>query len=298
MRAAQNPNHAQGLQAFDRAFWGHIGFIARNTLRAIGTALSSARLIDIDAEVAPEMRRYYQQLSRYSSAFAVLGDASMLVLGGSLKRRERLSARLGDILSLMYLICATLKRFEDEGRQAADAPLVHWAVQDALYKLQDAIEGVLQNFPNRWMAWILRRIILPWGHSQAAVSDHLGQAVARLLIAPGPTRDRLTAGCYLPTDVKDPVGALEQALASVFEAEPVEAKIRALEKSGALAKTPQANVRDIADAAYAAGKLNEQDYAIIQRRNALRDRVISVDDFPFDFGITGTVEAITQRKTA
>uniref|UniRef100_UPI000AB3F648 acyl-CoA dehydrogenase domain-containing protein n=1 Tax=Vibrio cholerae TaxID=666 RepID=UPI000AB3F648 len=134
---------------FDRAFWGHAAFVVRNALRAAGTALTGARYVRVDADVAPEMKRYYQQLSRYSAAFALLADSAMLVLGGSLKRRERLSARLGDILSQMYLASAALKRYEDEGRQAADAPLAHWSVQDALYRLQQAFDGVLENFPNR-----------------------------------------------------------------------------------------------------------------------------------------------------
>ena len=121
MQAAQSSDRQQGLHDFDRAFWGHVGFVVKNKLRALGTALTGARLVGVNADVAPEMKRYYQQLSRYSAAFALLADTSMLVLGGSLKRRERLSARLGDILSQMYLISATLKRYQDEGRQAADA---------------------------------------------------------------------------------------------------------------------------------------------------------------------------------
>ena len=144
MQAAQSPDRKQGLHDFDRAFWGHVGFVTRNKLRALGTSLTGGRWVGVNADVAPEMKRYYQLLSRYSAAFALLADTSMLVLGGSLKRRERLSARLGDILSQMYLVSATLKRFEDEGRQASDAPLAHWSIQDALFRLQDAFEGVLQ----------------------------------------------------------------------------------------------------------------------------------------------------------
>jgi acyl-CoA dehydrogenase len=113
--------------------------------------------------VAPETRRYYQQLTRFSAAFAFLADVSMLVMGGDLKRKEKLSARMGDILSLMYLCSATLKRFEAEGRQAADAPLMHWAIWDAMFQAQNAFEGVISNFPNRFIADLLRRLIFPLG---------------------------------------------------------------------------------------------------------------------------------------
>lgn len=298
MQAAQSPDKTQGLTDFDRAFWGHVGFVARNKLRALGTALTGARYVSVNVDVAPDMLRYYQLLSRYSAAFALLADTSMLVLGGSLKRRERLSARLGDVLSQMYLISATLKRFEDEGRQAADAPLAHWSIQDALFKLQEAFDGVLANYPNRFVAWSLARIIFPWGRTQSLPSDQLGQEVARLLINPGATRDRLTAGCHLPASADEPVGAIEQALAATLEAEPIEAKIRELEKRGALEGNPQANVRDIADAAFAAGGITAEEYAVVKRRNSLRDTVVKVDDFPFDLGASGATRPAAELKVA
>ena len=123
MQAAQSSDRQQGLHDFDRAFWGHVGFVVKNKLRALGTALTGARLVGVNTDVAPEMKRYYQQLSRYSAAFALLADTSMLVLGGSLKRRERLSARLGDILSQMYLISATLSATRTK---AARPPMRRW----------------------------------------------------------------------------------------------------------------------------------------------------------------------------
>jgi acyl-CoA dehydrogenase len=298
MQTAQSADRRQGLDDFDRAFWGHAAFVARNALRAAGTALTGGRYVAVNADVAPAMKRYYQLLSRYSAAFALLADTSMLVLGGSLKRRERLSARLGDILSQMYLISATLKRYEDEGRQAADAPLAHWSVQDALFKLQQAFDGVLDNLPNRAVAWCLARLVFPWGRRQALPSDQLGQDVARLLIQPGPARDRLTAGCHLPATEDEPVGAIEQALAAALDAEPIEAKIRELERRGALDDNPQANVRDIADAAFAIGGITAEEYAVVKRRNRLRDTVVKVDDFPFDLGVQDRAGPAVERKVA
>jgi acyl-CoA dehydrogenase len=198
----------------------------------------------------------------------------------------------------MYLISATLKRYEDEGRQAADAPLAHWSVQDALFKLQQAFDGVLDNLPNRAVAWCLARLVFPWGRRQALPSDQLGQDVARLLIQPGPARDRLTAGCHLPATEDEPVGAIEQALAAALDAEPIEAKIRELERRGALDDNPQANVRDIADAAFAIGGITAEEYAVVKRRNRLRDTVVKVDDFPFDLGVQDRAGPAVERKVA
>lgn len=282
MHAAQLPNYEQGLHDFDKAFWGHVRFTIGNVLRALGHGLTGARLVKIDTDVAPEMAHYYRQLSRFSSAFAVFADTSMLVLGGSLKMRERLSGRLGDILSQMYLISATLKRFEDDGRQAADAPLAHWAIQDAMHKLQDAFEGVLANFPNRAIAGGLRILVFPFGRPFSPPSDKLGQAVARLLTKPSATRDRLTHDCFVPKNTMEPIGAIEAAFTASLGTEAIDAKIRQFEKSGQLANNPAANVRDIAQAVHAAGGITDNEFETVSHRNALRDRVIAVDDFPFD----------------
>ncbi len=205
MRAAQNPKTDEGLLAFDQAFWAHARFVAANTLRALGSALTAGRLNRAPAQADAAMRPYYRQLGRLSAAFALLCDSCMLALGGSLKRRESLSARLGDILAQMYLASAVLKRFEDQGRQAEDLPLAHWAVQDALWRAQEAFFGVLENLPNRWAAAGVRLAAFPWGRPWKRPSDRLGQQVARLLIAPGGARDRLTANCFIPADTREPV---------------------------------------------------------------------------------------------
>ena len=285
MQAAHDPDAEKGLKDFDRALFGHIGFTLRHGFGALMKGLSGSHFVAVPDTVAPETRRYYQQLTRFSSAFAFLSDISMLVLGGELKRREKLSARLGDILSMMYLCSATLKRYESEGRQQADAPLMHWAVWDAMYKAQQAFEGVIDNFPSAFAGRLLYHIIFPLGRPYAVPSDRIGHQVARLLIAPSATRDRLTAETYLPASENEAIGALELALAATIEAEPIDAKIRAAEKRGALDDNPDANVRDLAKAAFAAGIVSAAEYAVLRRRDELRDIVIHVDDFPPDFGL-------------
>jgi acyl-CoA dehydrogenase len=229
MHAARDDDFKRGLQAFDKAFWGHVRHTAGSVLRGLGHGLSGGRAISIDADVAPEMRDYYRQLSRLSCAFAVLADAAMLSLGGSLKMRERLSARLGDILSNMYLACAVLKRFEDDGRQAGDAPLAHWAVRETLRAAYTALDGVLRNFPNRVLAGALRLTLFPYGLPMRPASDELDRDVARLLIEPGSTRDRLTRGCFVAKNTEDPVGALDAALLATVASEAIDAKLRRFE---------------------------------------------------------------------
>ncbi|MBI4741347.1 MAG: acyl-CoA dehydrogenase [Betaproteobacteria bacterium] len=284
MHAAHNPDSEEGLRQFDRALFGHIAFTIRHGFGALWKGITGSHFVPVPANVAPETRRYYQQLTRFSSAFAFLADISMLVMGGELKRREKISARLGDILSMMYLCSATLKRYESEGRQQADAPMMHWAIWDAMVKAQMAFDGVIDNFPNKFIGRVLFRSIFPLGRPYAVPSDRIGHQVAKLLIAPSASRDRLTAETYLPKGGNEAVGAVELALAATIEAEPIEARIRAAEKTGVFADLPEANVRDMAHAAFAAGIVTLTEYAVLKRRDELRDTVIRVDDFPRDFG--------------
>ena len=286
MQAAHHPDARQGLVDFDKALFGHIGFTIGHAFGAMFKGVTGSHFVSAPSNVAPETRRYYQQLTRFSAAFAFLSDISMLVMGGELKRREKLSARLGDILSMLYLCSATLKRYESEGRQQADAPMMHWAIWDAMYKAQMAFDGVIANFPNKFIGRMLYRIIFPLGHPYDVPSDKIGHQVAKLLIEPSASRDRLTAETYVPMDESQAVGAVELALKATIEAEPIEAKIRVAEKEGKLDNNPDANVRDLAHAAFAAGIVTAAEYAVLKRRNELRDIVIRVDDFPMDYGLS------------
>ena len=298
MQAAQNPDQKQGLADFDKALFGHIGFTIKNGFRALWLGMTGSHFATVNVETAPEMKRYYQQLTRFSAAFAFMADISLLVLGGSVKRREKLSARLGDILAQMYLISCTLKRYEEEGREIEDAPLAHWAIWDAMYKAQQAFDGVIANFPIPFVGTFLHRSIFPWGHPYVVPSDEVGHQVAKALIAPSATRDRLTAECYLPLVESEPVGAIELALKSTLLAEPIEAQIRAAEKDGRFDNNPLANVRDIAVAAFEAGVISAADYEIMKQRNRLRDIVVHVDDFPFDYGVASAHKAADSRMAA
>src|SRR5262249_7010666 len=192
-----NPDREQASRDFDRALWGHVAFTVTNAVRAFVMGLTGSHWVGVPLDAAAENRRYFQQLTRFSAMFALLSDVSMLVLGGGLKRRQKRAARLGDILSLMYLVSATLKRYEDEGRQAADKPLLDWAIWDAMFKAQNAFEGVIANYPSRVAAWLLRRILFPLGRPYVVPSDRLRDEGAQLPLPPAAPGGRLAAGVYV-----------------------------------------------------------------------------------------------------
>jgi acyl-CoA dehydrogenase len=283
MQATRETDRAKASRDFDRAFWGHIGFTVRNAFRAFFMGITGSHWVGVPANIAPENRRYYQQITRFSSAFAFVADVSMLVMGGSLKRKEKLSARLGDILSMMYLASAALKRYEDEGRQHADKPLLDWAIWDAMFRAQNAFEGVLSNYPSRFVAALLHAVIFPLGRPYVVPSDRLGQKVAHLLIAPSATRDRLTAGTYLGTPERDDtLAVIDAAMEAAIAAEAIEAKIRAAQKAKAISgRTPV----ELVQAAVAANVITATERDQLTRAATLRDKVVRVDDFPQDWRV-------------
>jgi acyl-CoA dehydrogenase len=283
MRAAKELRGTQAELEFDRAFSAHVAHTLSNAARACWHGLTGSRFARVPANAAPETARYYQRATHLSAAFAFLADVSMLVMGGALKRKEKISGRLGDVLSMMYLVSAALKRYEDQGRPAEDQPLVHWSVRDALYQAQQAIDAILANFPNAFVAGLLYRMIFPWGTPFRPSADVHNRGCAALVLEPGEARERLTRGMYLPlaTTREDATAILEAALHATIACEPIEKKLRAAVKSGAVA--PRAGL-DTALLARDAGVISADEYARWQDKEALRKAVIHVDDFAQDFG--------------
>lgn len=278
MQSAKDEDSARGSRDFDRALFGHIGFTISNVARTFFLALTSGRLVRVP--VKTPAKYYYQQVSRLSAAFALMADLSLLSLGGSLKRREKLSGRLADLLSQLYLISAVLKRFTDEGGRREDLPLLQWSCDDALFKAQVAIEGLLRNFPLRPVAWLMRVLVLPWGKPYRPPTDELGHQVAALILAPSAVRDRLTAGMYLSENINSPLGRLEATLGKVVAAEEIEKRLRQAVKAGKIGQFDAATTLRVA---CEEGVITAAEVATIEAANRGRDEVIKVDDFPNDY---------------
>ena len=272
MAAAQNND----IDAFDKLLFKHIGHVGSNKVRSFWLGLT--RGLTSSTPTRDATRRYYQHMNRLSANLALLSDVSMAVLGGSLKRRERISARLGDVLSQLYLASAVLKRYDDEGRNEADLPLVHWGVQDALYQAEQAIDDLLVNFPNRLVAGALRVAIFPTGRHYLAPSDKLDHKVAKILQVPSATRSRIGRGQYLTPSEHNPVGLLEEALLDVMAADPIHQRLcKELGKNLSFTR-----LDELARNALAKGLINQDEADILVRAENSRLRSINVDDFAPD----------------
>lgn len=266
--ALSDDDKERGLDAFDKAFWKHISHAFKNTGRAFVRGWSGGHVGPAPADAA--MPRHWKRLSRYASAFALVADLALMTLGGSLKRKELISARLGDILAELYLLAAVLKRFETEGRQADDRPIVDYLMLEGESRIGRAFRGVLDNLPARWAAWLTRIVAFPMGVPDPAPSDRLISRLAGIITRPSTQRDRLTPGLYLGEGHEEhPIKDLEEAFRLVADVAPIEKKMR----DGGEHDAEEARRKGLITAA-------EFDH-LAQAREAVQ-RVVAVDAFPMD----------------
>jgi acyl-CoA dehydrogenase len=293
MNAAKNPDRAKGVAEFDAALFGHIGFTISNAARSLVMALTLARFTHVP-EVGAS-KRFYQHVNRFSASFAFAADVAMLSLGGYLKKKENLSARLGDVLSMMYLASMVLKHHENNGRPEADQPIVEWACRKLLYNAQEQLHTFLRNFPIRWLAAAMRVFIFPRGQTYHAPSDRLGRQVAELMLGNSDSRDRLTHFVHRTVEPGNPLGLLQEALTLSVQAEPLEKKLRV---EGV--KTGRVTALDLPgqiQQGLAAGILTDTEAALLRDYDRKVMEIVHVDDFEqHELGTMSQADALLQRQ--
>ncbi len=275
MNAAQDPDREKGLREFDIALFGHVRYTISNAVRSFIGALTLSRIVN--APTDGPTRRFFEHINRFSASFAFATDVAMLSLGGYLKKKENLSARLGDVLSAMYLASMVLKHFENQGRPAADLPIVEHACRSLLYHAQEQLHSFLRNFPVRWLAAIMRIVIFPRGLTYSAPSDRLNPRIAELVMNPGEARERLCHYVYRTLEPGNHLGLVQQALELAIAAEPLEKRIRV---EGV--KTGLVEALDLpgqVSEALAAGIINEAEAAQLREYDRKVMDIIHVDDF-------------------
>ncbi|HXC58851.1 MAG TPA: acyl-CoA dehydrogenase [Steroidobacteraceae bacterium] len=275
MQAARSPEGERSVDDFDRALFGHIGFTISNAVRSLVMAITFARFEGAPGEGA--VRRYYQHIERFSASFAFATDVAMLSLGGYLKKKESLSARLGDVLSYLYLASMVLKHHHDAGSPREDLPLVEWACRDLLYRAQEQLHGLLRNFPNRLLGWLMRAMIFPRGRTYFAPSDRLSAQLAELAMTPGPSRERLCAHAFRSPIAGNPLGALQEVLLLAARVEPIERRLR-------VDGVKTGRIRSLGVAAQVAegraiGLLSEEEAGLLLDYDRRIMDIIHVDDF-------------------
>ncbi|WP_289041111.1 acyl-CoA dehydrogenase [uncultured Aliiroseovarius sp.] len=261
VQALSEADDSKSLEKFDRSFWAHVSHTTKTMGRAIGRAWTGGYFAP--APKAGKMTWAYRQLARWSAAYALTADFAFLTMGGALKRNEMISARMGDILSEMYILSATLKRWQDEGQQQADLPVVEYTAARGIQRIQLALDEVLDAFPARWAAWLLRAITLPGGRARGP-SDKLIKECADLIYEPSDTRDRIT-GRVFEGCARDGIIDLNKAYAAVIDCAPLMKKLREAKL------TPESGL--------ASSVISDADATRIAEMQALVDKVIAVDEY-------------------
>lgn len=294
MEAANLPDEEQALVEFDHLLFKHIGYSFQNAVRSFFQGLGTWRL-----EPGPGdkfTKQFYSKITRYSASFGFAADVSMLTLGGSLKKRESTSARLGDVLSHLYMGSAVLKRYLDQGEQSADQPIVAWAMHYHFYEIEQALKLLSYNFPSKAVGFLLRRIIFPLGSHELPPGDRLGHKAASLLLSPNETRDRLSDGIDKQDSEYNLVAKMNQVLPKVIDTEPLERRVLKAVKGGEIdaidhqKQLEQALERNI---------INKSEFNTLTKVRQQVADIIAVDDFPFDaFDRTQAYETREQAKIA
>ena len=273
MNAVSGIANSQARRTFDNALFTHIGFSISNMVRSLLLGLTGSRMTP--APVTGPHAKYFRQLSRMSAAFAFLADSVLVLLGGKFKFKEKLSGRLADVLIHLYMASAMLKRFEDNGRPASDLPLLTWGMEDSLFTIQQAMLGVIQNFPVPVLSRIVRLIVFPFGLPHAEPSDKTVKAVARILLSENESRDRLIDGVFI-SDLDDATGRVNKAFHLVLEAQTAERAIKnALKQS-----INFENYEGLVKRATESGVITEEQATMVRLAQQASAKVIAVDDFP------------------
>ena len=274
LEALEIEDEEEQLKAFDNVLFKHIGHSISCASRSFVLGMSLARFAVVPGD--RQTRKYYRKLSRYTAAFSLMADVAMLTYGGKLKMKEKISGRLGDALSMLYISASMLRRFEYEGRPASDQPILAWAFHDAVYRIQEALKGVIDNYPIPAVRPILRRIVFPLGANERRPNDRLGHKVAALMLSPSETRDRLTRGCYKTDRPGHVIGNMETLLPDVIAAEPLERRLLKAVKNG---KVTGYTFDEQVDNAEKSGVFSAEEAKLMRSVRERAMEIIAVDDF-------------------
>ncbi|HKD57718.1 MAG TPA: acyl-CoA dehydrogenase [Hyphomicrobiaceae bacterium] len=275
IQACQDADEERGLALFDAAFSNHVSFSLSSMFGAVFHNLTFGLFAHVP-EKAYGTAEWYRQLWRAARSFAFVADLTVAVLGGALKTKQKLTGRLADALSELYLLCCVLKRYEDDGKPANDRFIVALAAQNGLYRFQEAMRGTIDNFPVAPVRWLMRAVVFPFGARYRPAPDWLGHKVVELVLSPGEVRDRLTRFIYVTHDVNDPVGLLEAALVKVVAAEAADKKLDRAVRAGQVRRV---HGTDWIGEAAAQGVITDSEAHLLREAEQLTARVIAVDHF-------------------
>lgn len=293
LQAIQDEDQERGLDTFEGLFFKHAGHTLSNMSRGLVHGLSGARLADIPANADSFSAPWYRLITRYSAVLASLSDVAFALLGGDLKRREMVSARLGDVHSQLLIACAVLKFHATLPRDEANDAHARYALQHAFSQIHDAVEDFARNFGYLGVARILKGVFFPFGRPAGAhkPSDVLIRTLGEQIMNPSSVRDALAANAYISVDPEDSVGRVEVTYNKLLEVEgDYEAFLKADDKGKLEGDTIQAKLEDAA----AKGIIPSDQVQAILDYDEMRYDCLLTDAFDMELK---NVDMNTQRPT-
>lgn len=279
MKALSEKDESLGIQDFDTVLRQHISYTLSNFAKLTFHSIT-AGFFAPDYPIKA-LKGKIRQLSRMSLALAFISDVALLVMGGKLKRSERLSARLGDVLSYLYLASAVLKYYVDSGQKPVDLMYATWALEICLYRIQNAILRFLQNFKPKALSLVLGFFIFPFGRPYKRPNDRLDHLLAQNMMQPSEFRDRLTLYCYEGNKDQDAAALLDFTLEKMTELEPLLAKIEAAQKANIISKNIgfDDSFENKLQTLVQKKLLTQNEAESLLQLETLRKKVIAVDEF-------------------
>lgn len=274
LQALNEADEAIALPQFDSVLLEHSRFFLSNLFRGAAFGFGGVSLMQVPGD--SDTQRYYRQLTRLSTGFALVADFALLTLGGRLKRKERISGKFADVLSYLYLCSCTLKHYENQGSIPADLPLLNWACQYSLFHAQQSLREALSLLPARIPAVLLKTLLFPLGQFIALPKDQLTEPLAAFLLSDNTVRERLTSGIYINENPSDATGRIETALKAIMLASEASAKVQEAQKQKRLGK---GGLTSVLPDAVNAGIITEQEADRILHAEQARRVAINVDDF-------------------
>lgn len=275
IEALQDADEDRGKRAFEEAFRGHVSFAVANVFGSLFHNLTGGLFASAPAH-ARATRRWYRQLARASRSFALVADLTVALLGGRLKTKQKITGRLADALSELYLLSCVIKRFEDDGELVSDKKLLDYCAANCLDRFQTALRGAVENFPIYWARFLIAPLVAPLGWRMRPASDALGKEIVRASLTPGEIRDRLTRDIFITDNPEDPTGILEHTLAKVVGAYEIDRKLERAVRDGLVRRTHENDW--IADARKQ-NILNDEEARVLSEIKDLTAKVIAVDHF-------------------
>jgi acyl-CoA dehydrogenase len=292
IEALQDPHGERGIERFARTFDNHVAFTLSNAAGAFFHNLTFGLFASAPPN-AGDTARWWRQLARASRSFALTADLTVALLGGGLKVKQKITGRMADALAELYLLSAVLKRYDDDGQPKEDLKLVDYCARNCLYRLDQALLGVLRNFPVWWAAWLMYPFVFPLGTRRRPASDSDGKEIVRAALEPGAFRDRLTRDIFISDDPGDRTGLLDYTLARVVACQEADKKLERAIRKGEVKRFH--NNDWVADAEKK-GVLTEQEALDLAELRDLVARVIAVDDFAAEALARGEAAAPPARN--